>query len=250
MINLDKSRIRGRWYSLLQEQEKLEDVKRLMYFLESEYYKGRVYPKQEEVYEALVKTPFENTKVVILGQDPYHGEGQACGLAFSVKDGHTKVKPPSLLNIITELLDDSGVDLTKVDTTKFNSTTVSILNGDLSSWANQGVLLLNTVLTVRGSEPNSHKRKGWEVITDAIITELNRKSLPVIYLLWGKEAEHKQALIDSRHIIIKSAHPSPLSARRGFFESRPFSRANKELQKLGLSKIDWLGLNQEDFISS
>jgi uracil-DNA glycosylase len=242
MVNLDKSSIRGRWYSLLQEQSKLKDVELLMSFLDSEYKKGKVYPQPEDVYNALLKTPYEKTKVVIIGQDPYHGEGQACGLAFSVKEGVEK--PPSLVNIITELLDDLGLDLTDVDIETLKSTTRSILNGDLSSWAEQGVLLLNSVLTVRESEPNSHKNKGWELITDAIITELNRKSIPVVYLLWGRQAELKQALIDPKHKIIRSAHPSPLSAKRGFFESKPFSRANLELEKLGLTKIDWLGLNK------
>jgi len=220
--------------------EKDRQIQYLYSFLENEYANETVYPPKEDVYAAFVKTPFEKTKVVILGQDPYHGEGQACGLAFSVNKG--VIKPPSLVNILKELVDD--LELEKEDDlqNRLTSSGAAVLDGDLTSWTEQGVLLLNTVLTVRASSPNSHKRKGWELLTDAVITTLNKRQIPVIYVLWGLQAQMKQALIDPKNIVIKAPHPSPLSASKGFFGSKPFTKVNQELSKLGLSKIDWVGL--------
>lgn len=238
-MKLNTEHISGRWHSLIKEQEKEEYIQYLYSFLEKEYERETVYPAKEDIYAAFVKTSYERTKVVILGQDPYHGEGQACGLAFSVNKGIAK--PPSLVNILKELVND--LDLKKEDLkTKLSYKGSEVLNGDLTSWAEQGVLLLNTVLTVRASSPNSHKKKGWESLTNAVIMELNKKQVPLVYVLWGLHAQLKQSLIDPKHIVIKAAHPSPLSASKGFFGSKPFSKVNQELHKLGLTKIDWLAL--------
>jgi uracil-DNA glycosylase len=183
-----------------------------------------VYPAEEKVFNAFRMTPYGETKVVILGQDPYHGAGQAHGLSFSV-EGETTL-PPSLKNIYRELADDIGCQ--------------TPATGDLSSWARQGVFLLNTVLTVRDGEPNSHRKQGWEKFTDFVIEQLNRHPQCLVFLLWGKPAEKKATLIDpSRHAVIVSPHPSPLSAHRGFFGSRPFSKANAALASTGRETIDW-----------
>lgn len=176
------------------------------------------------LFSALELTPFEEVKVVILGQDPYHGPNQAHGLSFSVQPG-VKV-PPSLANIYKELQADLGYQ--------------PVNHGFLESWAKQGVLLLNTVLTVRAGQAYSHRGKGWEQLTDVIIEKLNEREKPVVFILWGRPAQEKIKMIDTtRHVIIKSPHPSPLSAHRGFFGSRPFSQANAALERLGETSIDW-----------
>lgn len=196
----------------------------LRHFLVNEYRNFTVYPDMYDIFNALHLTSYQNTKVVILGQDPYHGPGQAHGLSFSVKSGTTL--PPSLQNIFKELANDLGCSKPK--------------NGDLSDWAEQGVLLLNTVLTVRQDSPNSHRGKGWEQFTDSVVDALNAREKPMVFLLWGANAQAKQALITSpQHLIIKTPHPSPLSATRGFFGSKPFSRTNHFLQQSGQSPIDW-----------
>lgn len=193
-------------------------------FLSREYQTNTIYPEQNDVLNALHLTSYEATKVVILGQDPYHGRGQAHGLSFSVKPGITP--PPSLQNMYKELQSDLGCTIPN--------------NGYLVKWAEQGVLLLNTVLTVREDTPNSHKGKGWERFTDKVIEVLNARKQPVIFVLWGSHAQAKQRLIDTnRHYILKSVHPSPLSSYRGFFGSKPFSQVNELLKELGSQEIDW-----------
>lgn len=192
--------------------------------LEEEYANGAVFPAREDIYRALRDTSYEGTKVVILGQDPYHGAGQAHGLSFSVKRG---VKlPPSLKNIYRELHDDLGCTIPA--------------HGNLEAWAEQGVLLLNSVLTVRESEPNSHRKLGWEKFTDSVIESLGRREKPLVFVLWGRHAQEKRTMIDERrHLVIATAHPSPLSARNGFFGSKPFSRSNGFLRSTGQTEIDW-----------
>jgi len=183
-----------------------------------------VYPPPDEVFACLHLTPYADTRVLILGQDPYHGRGQAHGLCFSVRRGVTV--PPSLVNIYEELRTDVGVEPPG--------------HGNLEAWARQGVLLLNTTLTVRGGQAASHQGKGWETFTDEVIRAVDAKEHPVVFILWGSHARRKKALIDtSRHTVIESAHPSPLSARNGFFGSRPFSRTNEALVAAGLDPIDW-----------
>jgi uracil-DNA glycosylase len=183
-----------------------------------------VFPPESEVFNALATTPYEGVNVLLLGQDPYHDDNQAHGLCFSVRPG---IKPPpSLVNMFKELRDDLGCRIPN--------------NGYLKHWAEQGILMLNAVLTVRAHEPNSHKNKGWEQFTDAILRSVSAKSDPVVFVLWGGYAAKKLALIDTqRHIVIQSAHPSPLSARNGFFGSRPFSRINAQLRAIGKPEIDW-----------
>lgn len=192
--------------------------------LKREYAEHTVYPEPNDIYNALHYTSYESVKVVILGQDPYHGPGQAHGLSFSVQPGVNP--PPSLRNIFIELQNDIGADIPN--------------HGSLVSWAKQGVLLLNTVLTVRRGQANSHKGKGWEQLTDSIIDVLNKRDKPVVFILWGRHAQMKKERIDtSKHFIIQSPHPSPFSARNGFFGSRPFSRANQYLEQIGDEPIDW-----------
>lgn len=198
----------------------LEDS--LSEFLTVERAEGDVFPPAELVFEALRRTPIESVRAVILGQDPYHNHGQAHGLAFSVASGMTH--PPSLRNIFRELQDDVGVSVPK--------------SGDLSAWADQGVLLLNTVLTVRAHAANSHRGRGWETFTEAVIREISQGP-PTAFVLWGRPAQRRRSLIDSRHLVIESPHPSPLSARRGFFGSRPFSAINQFLNDSGRGQIDW-----------
>jgi uracil-DNA glycosylase len=197
---------------------------KLQAFLEEERRAHTVYPPQGEVFSALELTPFDQVKVFVVGQDPYHDENQAHGLAFSVRPG---IKPPpSLVNIFKELRSDLGCKIPN--------------NGYLVPWAKQGVLLLNTVLTVRAHTPASHKGRGWELFTDEVIRQVGARAEPVIFLLWGAHAQKKQALIDtSRHTIIASAHPSPLSAKNGFFGSKPFSQINAALRGFGKPEIDW-----------
>lgn len=214
----------GTWKMLWEKETSEKYFKDLMAFLEDEYAKQTVYPDKEAIFSAFQATPLEDVKVVILGQDPYHGKGQAHGMSFSVQKG-VRV-PPSLKNIYQELYDDQGLE--------------PVHHGFLMEWAKQGVLLLNTVLTVRESNPNSHKGKGWELFTDQVIRTLNERKKPVIFLLWGKHAEQKEALItNNQHYILKSSHPSPFSARKGFFGSRPFSKVNAILNEIGEEPIDW-----------
>jgi uracil-DNA glycosylase len=196
---------------------------KLREFVDGERRRADVYPPDAEVFTALERTPYERVKVMILGQDPYHGPGQAHGLAFSVRPGVRP--PPSLVNIFKELRDEMGCAVPN--------------HGCLFHWADQGVLLLNAVLTVRDGEPNSHKGKGWETFTDAVISALARREDPVVFVLWGGYAARKESLIEAPHYVHRSAHPSPLSARRGFFGSKPFSTINRELQRAGKDPIDW-----------
>lgn len=183
-----------------------------------------VFPRGEHIFNAFNSTPFDKVKVVILGQDPYHGEGQAHGLSFSVQQG-TPV-PPSLKNIFKELIDDIGCPYPK--------------SGDLSAWAKDGVLLLNTLLTVRSGEPFSHKERGWERFTDQVIRILSERREHLVFILWGAPAGKKSILIDeNKHLILKAPHPSPLSSHRGFFGSKPFSKANRYLTRFGIEPIEW-----------
>lgn len=193
-------------------------------FLKEEYATHTVYPPMEDIWNAFRYTPYHEVKVVMLGQDPYHGPNQAQGLSFSVKDGVRK--PPSLQNMLKELHEDLGFGIPK--------------DGSLIKWAKQGVLLLNTVLTVRAHEAHSHKNQGWEQFTDTVIEKLSERQEPIVFVLWGKPAQQKERLIDtSRHAIIKSPHPSPLSAHRGFFGSRPYSKINNQLLSWGEEPIDF-----------
>lgn len=212
------------WDYILEEEFKKEYYVKLREFLINEYKTNLIFPNKYNIFEALKKTSYKDTKVLILGQDPYHGEGQAHGLAFSVQP-NVKI-PPSLLNIYKELRDDIGCYIPN--------------NGYLLPWANQGVLLLNTVLTVRAHEANSHKNKGWEIFTDEIIKILNKRKDPVIFVLWGANARKKKEFIDSnRHFILEAPHPSPLSASKGFFGCKHFSKINKILIELDKEPIDW-----------
>ncbi|MBO4359392.1 MAG: uracil-DNA glycosylase [Eubacteriaceae bacterium] len=192
--------------------------------LAAEYRTRKVYPDMYDIFNAFHYTSYADMRVVIIGQDPYHDEGQAHGLCFSVRDG--TALPPSLVNIYKELQDDLGIPPAKT--------------GDLTPWARQGVLLLNSVLTVRAHQAASHRFLGWETFTDRVISIANEKTTPVAFILWGAFAQSKASLItEERHLIIKSAHPSPLSAHRGFFGSRPFSRVNDFLLSTGQKPIDW-----------
>ena len=212
------------WAALLQCEIESERHVELQRFVEQERVERTVFPPAQYVYAALELTSFESTKVVVLGQDPYHGTGQAHGLSFSVR-GNTPI-PPSLRNIFQELFSDVSIQREQ--------------NGDLTRWAHQGVLLLNTTLTVREGEPGSHKDRGWEHITDAVISALNGKPTRVVFVLWGAHARNKKTLVtQAHHVVIESAHPSPLSAHRGFFGSKPFSRINSALEEAGISPIDW-----------
>lgn len=198
--------------------------KELQRFVADERSRCTVYPPPELVFAALHRTPYRDVKVLILGQDPYHGPRQAHGLCFSVPPG--VAIPPSLRNIHLELADDLGVPPPS--------------HGCLESWADQGVLLLNTSLTVRAGQAGSHSRKGWETFTDEVIKAVSAKEDPVVFIFWGAAARAKRALVDTeRHTVIESAHPSPLSARNGFFGSRPFSRANAALERAGRTPVDW-----------
>jgi uracil-DNA glycosylase len=212
------------WDLFLEKEFAKPYYQRLQETLKEEYETQVIYPDKSDIYNALHLTSFEDTKVVIIGQDPYHGPGQAHGLSFSVKPG---VKaPPSLQNIYKELHSDIGCYIPN--------------NGYLVEWAMQGVMLLNAVLTVRAGVPNSHKALGWEMFTDKVIETLNEREKPVVFILWGAYAQQKQKLItSSHHFVIKSAHPSPFSANRGFFGSRPFSQANTFLREIGSEEIDW-----------
>ncbi len=212
------------WDILLSEEYKKDYFKNLKDFVISEYKNKTIYPKISEIFKAFIETSYEDVKVVILGQDPYHGENEAEGLSFSVKIGIAK--PPSLINIFTELKNDLGCNIPN--------------HGSLVSWAKQGVLLLNSTLTVVKDTPKSHSNKGWEIFTDEVIKIINKKNKPVVFILWGSDARNKKQLITNPiHYIIESPHPSPLSAYRGFFGSKPFSKTNNFLIKNGINPIDW-----------
>ena len=212
------------WNEILAEEMQKDYYQELQVFVQKRRAEVRVFPEEKNVFNALELTPFESVKVVILGQDPYHGFGQAHGLSFSVQKGIPL--PPSLRNIYKELQEDIGGEFPT--------------EGDLSHWAKQGVLLLNTVLTVEEGNANSHKGKGWETLTNRLIESLNELNHPVIFILWGKPAQDKEKLITNpHHIILKAPHPSPLSAYRGFFGSKPFSRVNDILIQQGQSPIRW-----------
>ena len=216
--------IGNHWDELLKEEFQKPYFQDLMNFVKEEYKNKTVYPKQNEVFNAFRYTDFNNVKVVILGQDPYHGPNQAEGLSFSVKD--EVLKPPSLQNIFKELESDLGIPFPE--------------HNSLKNWAKQGVMLLNAVLTVEEHKPTSHKEKGWETFTDDVIKIINQKETPVVFILWGSYARNKKSLItNKKHLIIESAHPSPFSARNGFFGSKPFSRTNEFLKKNGIKEIDW-----------
>ena len=212
------------WRAELDSALRTESFRKLQDFLEEEYSSRRIFPPREDLFSAFRLTAPDKVRVLILGQDPYHDDGQAHGLAFSVRPGVRF--PPSLRNIFQERLDDLGIPVPS--------------HGSLESWAKQGVLLLNTVLTVRANEPASHKKHGWEEFTDAVIRTVGSRTSPVVFVLWGAPAQKKKRLIDTtRHIVLESAHPSPLSAYRGFFGSRPFSRINEALRAHGFAEIDW-----------
>lgn len=216
--------LKNDWAPLLEREFKESYYLRLRQILKEEYQNKVIYPDRHDIFNALHFTSFEDTKVVIIGQDPYHGPGQAHGLSFSVKPGVSI--PPSLKNIYKELHDDIGCEIPN--------------HGSLTEWTKQGVLLLNAVLTVQAGKPNSHKGLGWEKFTDRIIEILNERKTPVVFILWGRFAQQKQQLITSpRHFIIKSPHPSPFSANSGFFGSKPFSRTNEFLRQTGEKEIDW-----------
>lgn len=217
------SMINKKWDIVLKDEFKKDYFKNLGIFIKNEYKTKTVFPNYENIFDALRFTDYDEVKVVILGQDPYHGLGEAHGLSFSVREGVRM--PPSLLNIFKELYSDLGIKRTK---------------SDLTDWAKEGVLLLNSIMTVVKDTPLSHKNKGWEIFTDTVISKLNEREEPVIFLLWGSFARSKKELItNKRHKIIESVHPSPLSASRGFFGSRPFSKINNYLNEMNKEEIKW-----------
>ena len=216
--------IQNDWLEELGEEFQKPYYKTLYEFVKTEYNTNQVFPPADDIFNAFHLTPLSDVKVVILGQDPYHNDGQAHGLCFSVKPDVDI--PPSLVNIYQELHDDLGCDIPN--------------NGYLTKWAEQGVLMLNTVLTVRAHQANSHRGKGWEEFTDAAIRILNEQDRPIVFILWGSPAQKKAAMLHNpKHLILKSPHPSPLSAYRGFFGSRPFSQTNEFLERNGLEPVDW-----------
>lgn len=216
--------IGNEWDGLLKGEFEKEYYLKLRKFLAYEYKHGTVYPDMYDIFNGLKYTSYSDVKAVILGQDPYHGRGQAHGLCFSVKKGVPQ--PPSLQNIFKELQADLGITPPS--------------HGELTDWTRQGVMLLNTVLTVREGQANSHKNKGWEIFTDRVIELLNEREQPMVFLLWGANARAKAALITNpRHLILTCAHPSPLSAYNGFFGCRHFSKTNEFLQSIGQTPIDW-----------
>lgn len=217
--------VTNEWQQILATEIDQPYYKKLQQFLAAEYKTQTIYPSQQQVLNALQTTPYSRVKVVLLGQDPYHGAGQAHGLSFSVQPGVPH--PPSLRNMFQELQEDLNVPIPT--------------SGSLLKWAEQGVLLLNTVLTVRAGEAHSHKGQGWEQFTDAIIKKLVERDEPIIFILWGKPAQAKRKLIEQggHHIILQAPHPSPLSAYRGFFGSQPYSKVNEALQTLGHGPVDW-----------
>ena len=217
MINND-------WDNILKSYFNSNDFKELIKIINKEYIEKTVYPIKEDIFNALKLTSYKDVKVLIMGQDPYHGEGEANGLAFSVKKD-IKI-PPSLRNIFKELKSDLKINIPN--------------HGDLTKWAKEGVLLLNSSLTVIKDTPNSHKNLGWENLTNYIIKEINKKETPIVFILWGNNAKEKESLItNNKHLIIKSTHPSPFSAHKGFLGSKPFSKTNKFLIKNNLKPINW-----------
>jgi uracil-DNA glycosylase len=221
---VEKTIFKNDWQQVLEKEFDKPYYLQLIEFLKQQYTSETVYPEMDDLWSAFNETAFEEVKVVIVGQDPYHGPGQAHGMSFSVQAG---VKhPPSLRNMLKELTDDLGCEIP--------------LEGTLTKWAQQGVFLLNTVLTVRAGAAHSHKDQGWELFTDEVIRKLSQRETPVVFVLWGRPAQMKRKLIDtSRHAIIESVHPSPLSAYRGFFGSKPYSKINKQLKEWGLQPIDF-----------
>ena len=215
--------IGNNWDNVLSDIFKSDYFKNLMDKVDEEYNTKTIYPKKEDLFRALINTDYNDVKVVIVGQDPYHGDGEAMGLSFSVNDG---IKlPPSLKNIYKELFEDLGV---------------TRLSGDLTNWTKEGVLLLNSTLTVIKDNPASHAKIGWDKFTDEIIRKVNEKDEPVVFILWGNFAKGKKELITNpKHLVIESAHPSPFSARNGFFGSRPFSKTNEFLKKNNIKEINW-----------
>ena len=217
-------RIAQDWKEILAPEFDKPYFEELIGFVKQEYASRRIFPRGSNIFRAFDKCPLDSLKVVIIGQDPYHGEGQANGLCFSVNDGVPF--PPSLRNIFTEINADTGAPIPA--------------SGNLDRWAEQGVLLLNAVLTVRAHEAASHAGKGWEQFTDAVIQTLNEQDRPIVYLLWGRPAQMKKAMLNNpKQLVLTAAHPSPLSASRGFFGCRHFSQTNEFLEKNGLSPIDW-----------
>ena len=219
-VKIEKS-----WKKVLQPYFETKEFQDLANFVREEYLTKTIYPSPKNVFDAFNSTPFDKVKVVIIGQDPYHNPGQAHGLCFSVQDG--VAPPPSLKNIYKELDTDLGI---KKDFTK----------GNLTDWTNQGILLINSVLTVRKNEPGSHANKGWEQFTDEVIKQLSDKKENLVFLLWGNYAKQKGAVIDrSKHLVLESAHPSPFSAHNGFFGCKHFSQTNKYLKEHSKKEIDW-----------
>jgi len=217
-------KIEESWAKALSDEFEKDYFKRLTDFVRNEYQTQTIYPKGKDIFRAFDKCPIDQVKVVILGQDPYHGPGQANGLCFSVHEGMPF--PPSLTNIFKEIKNDLSKEIPP--------------NGSLDRWAEQGVLLLNATLTVRAHQAGSHQKKGWEEFTDAVIKVLAEQKKQVVYMLWGNYAQKKASIVDpEKNLILKSVHPSPLSAHRGFFGSAHFSQANSYLKEMGLDQIDW-----------
>ncbi len=220
-------KITSEWDEILKDEFNAPSYLKLREFLKTEYSTHTVYPSMYDIFNSMKHTAFKDIKVVLLGQDPYHNEGQAMGLSFSVPDGIDK--PPSLVNMFKELYSELNIQPKK--------------SGDLTGWAKQGVLLLNTVLTVRAHQANSHKGKGWEQFTDSIIKKISDNKENVVFLLWGGNARSKKPLIDkNKHLILECAHPSPLSAYNGFFGCGHYKKANEYLIKHGIEPIDWSAL--------
>ena len=219
------SAIDNDWLDEIAPEFKKPYYRKLYYFVKDEYEHRQIFPKPDDIFNAFHLTPLSEVKVLLLGQDPYHNENQAHGLSFSVPESQTEI-PPSLQNIYRELHDDLGCYIPD--------------NGNLEKWARQGVLLLNTVLTVQAHRPNSHRGIGWEQFTDAIIRAVNKQDRPIVYLLWGRPAQSKRSMLTNpKHLVLEAPHPSPLSAYRGFFGCRHFSKANEFLIKNGVEPIDW-----------
>lgn len=221
MVNIGNN-----WDNILKDEFQKDYYLKLREFLKKEYSERNIYPDMHDIFNALRYTDYDDVKVVIIGQDPYHGQGQAHGLSFSVQPGIKQ--PPSLVNIFKELRDELGIPIPPPDF------------GCLTKWAKQGVLLLNACLTVREKTPNSHKGKGWEILTDTIIRDLNEREKPMVFILWGNNAKAKAKLVtNSSHLIITGSHPSPLSAYNGFFGGGYFSKANEFLKANEMEEIDW-----------
>lgn len=218
------SKIHPSWLVKLQNEFNSPYFENLSFFLQKEMSTQQIYPNKEKIFEAFNQTHFEEVKVVIIGQDPYHGINQAHGLSFSVQEGTTH--PPSLRNIFKELNSDLNIEIPK--------------SGNLLKWAQEGVLLLNSILTVKAQKPGSHQKLGWEKLTNAAIKSLSDERENIVFILWGKYAQDKESIIDSqKHCVVKSSHPSPFSAHKGFFGSRPFSKSNNYLQSSGISPVNW-----------